>query len=111
MKKSCILWMLAVLMLAVGMSSCSNDDNFVVNPNEDNTTEQTYYYYNDYTGKKTPLTLNENNYCINIPKEYDKINERVRASVRILSTIESNAFDCYIITRVTQRGQALLCPF
>ena len=35
MKKSCILWMFAVLMLAVGISSCSDDDEssgLVVNP-------------------------------------------------------------------------------
>ena len=32
MKKSCILWMFALLMLAVGMSSCSSDDDNVFGP-------------------------------------------------------------------------------
>ena len=27
MKKNCISWMFAVLMLAIGMSSCSKDDD------------------------------------------------------------------------------------
>ena len=40
MKKNGILWMGVVLMLAIGMSSCSNDDNFVVNPKDDEAAEQ-----------------------------------------------------------------------
>ena len=32
MKKSCILWMFAVLMLVVGMTSCSSDDDNVFGP-------------------------------------------------------------------------------
>ena len=39
MKKNCILWMFAMLMLAVGMSSCSSDndeiESFDDNPSED----------------------------------------------------------------------------
>ena len=85
MKKSCILWMFALLMLVIGMSSCSNDDSFVVNPNEDTTTEQEPFYY--YNGGKIPLTLNENNYCINVLKESDEVRDRVLANVRGLETI------------------------
>ena len=43
MKKSCILWMFAVLMLAVGMSSCSDDDNEIETV--------------DYFGTPVPYTL------------------------------------------------------
>lgn len=98
MKKSCILWMFAVLMLAFGMSSCSNDDSFVVNPNEDTTTEQEPFYY--YNGGKIPLTLNENNYCINVLKESDEVRDRVLANVRVLETIGGDTvFNGYIVTR------------
>ena len=98
MKKNGILWMGVVLMLAIGMSSCSSDDNFVVNPKDDEATEQDFFYY--YNGGIIPLTLNENNYCIYILKECDEVRERVLANVRVLETIGgNNVFDGYIVTR------------
>ena len=89
-------WLLAVMAVVLA-TACSIDDNYVANPVVDETIEQTLYYY--YKGKKIPLTLNENNFLVNIPKECDKIIERVRANVRILETIKDNTFDGYIITR------------
>ena len=72
MKKSFIFWMFAILMMAVGMSSCSSDDNFVTNPNEDEPiVQKDYFYY--YNGNKMPLTLNENNYCLHVLKECDEV--------------------------------------
>lgn len=89
-------WLLAVMAVVLA-TACSIDDNYVANPVVDETIVQTLYYY--YKGKKIPLTLNENNFLVNIPKECDKIIERVRANVRILETIKDNTFDGYIITR------------
>ena len=98
MKKSCILWLSVVLMLAVSMSSCSIDDNFVVNPDDDETTEQDPFFY--YNGGKIPLTLNKNNYCLYVLKECDEVRERVLANVRVLETVrDNNVFDGYIVTR------------
>ena len=98
MKKNCFLWMGVVLMMTIGMSSCSSEDNFVVNPNDDKATEEDPFYY--YNGGKIPLTLNENNYCLYVLKECDKVRERVLANVRVLETIGgSNVFDGYIVTR------------
>ena len=99
MKKSFIFWMFAILMMAVGMSSCSSDDNFVTNPNEDEPiVQKDYFYY--YNGNKMPLTLNENNYCLHVLKECDEVRERVLANVRVLGTIGGdNVFEGYIVTR------------
>ena len=99
MKKSFIFWMFAMLMMAVGMSSCSSDDNFVTNPNEDEPiVQKDYFYY--YNGNKMPLTLNENNYCLHVLKECDEVRERVLANVRVLGTIGGdNVFEGYIVTR------------
>lgn len=83
-----------MVMLFVGMTGCDQEDNPGNNP-ESNT--QTYYYY--YNDQRMPLTLNENNFCINIPKEYDKIRERVRKNVRVLAPVNDKIFDGYIVTR------------
>ena len=98
MKKSFFIWIGAMLMMAVCMSSCSSDDDYVVNPEEEEEiVQKDYFYY--YKGDKIPLTLNVNNYCINIPKEQDKIRERVLANVRVLETIHDETFEGYIVTR------------
>ena len=99
MKKNFLFWMFAMLMMAVGMSSCSSDDNFVTNPNEDEPiVQKDYFYY--YNGNKMPLTLNENNYCLHVLKECDEVRERVLANVRVLGTIGGdNVFEGYIVTR------------
>ena len=60
---------------------------------------QTYYYYNDYTGKKTPLTLNESKVVVSIPKEYDKTCKRVNSNVKALYTINDGDFDIIIISQ------------
>ena len=93
MKKYLFVLMSAMLMTLVGMTSCSSDDIPVVTDD----TAQTYFYY--YKDQKIPLTLNKNNFCINIPKEYDKIRERVRKNVRVLDSLYDNKFDSYIVTR------------
>ena len=75
MKKSIFIWMGAMLMMTIGMCSCSDDDNDVVNPEEEEEiVQKDFFYY--HMGDKIPLTLNVNNYCINIPKDNDKIRER-----------------------------------
>ena len=86
--------MLLVLMALPMVVACSIDDNPA---NQISAVVQTYYYY--YNDEKIPLTLNENNYCINIPKEYDKIRERVRANVHLLDSLRDVDFDGYIVTR------------
>ena len=58
-----------------------------------------YYYYDDYTGKKTPLTLNENKLVVSIPKDYDEISKRIRAIVQVLFTVPDQNFDIIFITR------------
>ena len=54
-----------------------------------------YYYY--YGNNKMPLTLNENKICVCIPKEYKAVNERILANVRLLATINDNAFEIFVI--------------
>lgn len=58
---------------------------------------QTDYYY--YQGNKIPLILNENKLCISIPKEFDKISERIRANVEVLATIIDETFDIIVIAK------------
>ena len=53
--------MMVMLIALVSMSACGNDDNPA---NETPATAQSYFYY--YKDQKIPLTLNENNFCINI---------------------------------------------
>ena len=60
---------------------------------------QTDYYYDDDTGKKTPITLNENKLLVSIPKEYDETIERVRANVQALFWTQDYIFDFFFITR------------
>ena len=60
---------------------------------------QTYYYYDDDTGKKTPITLNENKLLVSIPKDYDEISKRIRANVQALYAASDKAFDFFFITR------------
>ena len=83
-----------LLTLLVSMSACGNDDNPA---NETPTVAETYFYY--YKDQKIPLTLNENNFCINIPKEYDRIRERVLENVHVLDSIYDAIFDGYIVTK------------
>ena len=35
MKKSCILWMFAVLMTLAGVTACGNEDNIVISDDAD----------------------------------------------------------------------------
>ena len=58
-----------------------------------------YYYYDAYTGKKIPLTLNENKLVVSIPKDYDEISKRIRANVQALFWTQDNTFDFFFITR------------
>ena len=94
MKKSQLFWMSALFILVMGMAACGEDDNPT---NETPAVAQSYFYY--YNDQKIPLTLNKNNFCINIPKEYDKIRERVRENVRVLAPVNDKIFDGYIVTR------------
>ena len=86
--------MMVMLIALVSMSACGNDDNPA---NETPATAQSYFYY--YKDQKIPLTLNENNFCINISKEYDEIRERVLGNVRVLAPVNDKIFDGYIVTR------------
>ncbi len=58
-----------------------------------------YYYYDDYTGKKTPLTLNENKLLVSIPRDHEEISKRICANVKALFTASDNTFDFVFITR------------
>ena len=60
---------------------------------------QTDYYYDDDTGKKTPITLNENKLLVSILKDYDEISKRIRANVQALYAASDKAFDFFFITR------------
>ncbi|MBR5657110.1 MAG: hypothetical protein IKW98_10620 [Prevotella sp.] len=60
---------------------------------------QTYYYYDIYTGKKTPITLNENKLVVSIPRDYDEISKRVRANVQALFWTQDYIFEFFFITR------------
>ncbi len=62
---------------------------------EDNAQKEFYYYQ----GKKIPLTLNENKVCVSIPKTCNKTSESIQANVKVLTTIEDNTFDIFVITR------------
>ena len=98
MKVRTFIGIMLMLMALVGMTACENEDNPVDNPESKVQTD--YYYYGYYNSdKKVPLTLNENNFCINIPKEYAEIRERVLANIRILEKIDDETFDGYIVTR------------
>ena len=86
--------MMVMLTALVGMTACSIDDNPA---NQISAVVQTYYFY--YRDQKIPLTLNENNFCINIPKEHDEIRERVQGNVHILDSLRDKVFNSYIVTR------------
>ncbi len=58
-----------------------------------------YYYYDAYTGKKIPLTLNENKLVVSIPIDCDEISKRIRANVQALFWTQDNSFDFFFITR------------
>ena len=94
MKTKTFIKMMVLLTALVSMTACDQEDNPADNPESK---AQTYFYY--YKDQKIPLTLNENNFCINIPKEYDKIRERVLENIRVLATMNNRTFDCYIVTR------------
>lgn len=66
------------------------------------TAQTEYFYY--YCGNKEPLTLNEDKIVINIPKENEKISERISKNVQILSIFEDGLggvtyFDIFALTR------------
>ena len=61
------------------------------------TTPQMAYYY--YKGTKIPLTLNESKVCVNIPKECKGTSERVQANAKVLTTINDDTFDIFVISR------------
>lgn len=58
---------------------------------------QTDYYY--YQGMKIPLTQDETKVCVSIPKTCDKTSERIQANAKVLTTIEDETFDMFVITR------------
>ena len=58
---------------------------------------QTDYYYS--SGKKFPLTLNENKVVVSIPKECGEIIERFHANVQTLCMIKDETFDTHVILR------------
>ena len=92
--KKLLIFMMVMLTALVGMTACSIDDNPA---NQISAVVQTYYFY--YRDQKIPLTLNENNFCINIPKEHDEIRERVQGNVHILDSLRDKVFNSYIVTR------------
>ena len=98
MKKSFLLWMGVVLMMVINMSSCSSDDNFVTNPNDDKATEQTYYCYNEH-GEKTPLTLFENKVLVSVPLDCNLVIERIRANVQAFYSGADSYFYFSFMTR------------
>ena len=57
---------------------------------------QTYYFYDN---TKVFITLNESEVVVSIPKEYDKISERINSNVKALYTINDGYFDIIIISR------------
>ena len=88
---------MVMLTALVSMTACNQEDNPT---NETPAVAQTYYYYGHYNSdEKIPLILNENNFCINISKEYDKIRERILGNVRVLAPVNDKIFDGYIVTR------------
>lgn len=93
MKTRTFIGMMVMLIALVSMSACGNDDNPA---NETPAVAQTYFYY--YKDQKIPLTLNKNNFCINIPKEHDIIRERAQKNVHVLDSIYDDIFDGYIVT-------------
>lgn len=94
MKTRTFTGMMVMLTALVGMTACSIDDNPA---NQISAVVQTYYFY--YRDQKIPLTLNENNFCINIPKEHDEIRERFQGNVHILDSLRDKVFNSYIVTR------------
>ena len=94
MKTRTFTRMMVMLTALVGMTACSIDDNPA---NQISAVVQTYYFY--YRDQKIPLTLNENIFCINIPKEHDEIRERVQGNVHILDSLRDKVFNSYIVTR------------
>ena len=58
---------------------------------------QTDYYY--YRGNKIPLTLNDTKVCISISKESEIINERILAHVLVLSEINDDDLNIYVISQ------------
>ena len=98
MKKSFLFWMFAILMMVVGMSGCSSDDNFVTNPNEEEPIAQTDYYYN-YDGIKIPLTLNENKVLVSVPLDCNLVIERIRANVQAFYSGADSYFYFSFMTR------------
>ena len=59
---------------------------------------QTDYFYDSYR-TKTLLTLNESEIVVSIPKEYDKVSERIRSNVEVLYTKYDGLFDIINISR------------
>ena len=98
MKKSFLLWMGVVLMMVINMSSCSSDDNFVTNHNDDKATEQTYYCYNEH-GEKTPITLFENKVLVSVPLDCNLVIERIRANVQAFYSGADSYFYFSFMTR------------
>ena len=98
MKKSFLLWMGVVLMTLLGMMACTVDDNFVTNPNEEEPTVQTDYFYN-YDGIKIPITLNEDKALISVPKGFDMVRERILANIQPFYWVPDTYFDMFFITR------------
>ena len=94
MKVRTFIGIMSMLIALVSMTACNQEDNPT---NETPATAQSYFYY--YKDQKIPLTLNENNFCINISKEYDEIRERVLGNVRVLAPVNDKIFDGYIVTR------------
>lgn len=65
---------------------------------ETHASAQTYYFYDTY-GKKMTITLNESKVVVSIPKECDKISERIRTNVQVLWDLYDTYFDIFFITR------------
>ena len=58
---------------------------------------QSDFYYSK--GKKIPLTINENKVCVSISKDADEIIKRIRANVKIQTTIKDETFAIFVIQR------------
>ena len=77
--------------------------NIVALPDQD--VYRPFYYYR---GNKIPLTRNENNVIVSVPKENKEVSERIQTNVQTLASIRDDAYDIYVITRTEYEKLTLL---
>ena len=91
MKRTLLFIMCVLASITMWAQEDSNDFNKPV------MTQTDYFYY--YKGNKIPLTLNENNVVVSIPKDCGDITERVLACTRTLDKISDEYFDIFLILK------------